>query len=241
MNLSHLKGKSALITGGSRGIGKSIAVFLARNGVNVCIAGRNRNTLEQALAELKTYNSGCMGIRCDVRSFGEQTGMFKQIKDSFGGLDICIPNAGEATLACATDTSLEAWNRDIETNLTGLFITSTEALKIMKEQKSGSIIGIVSKAGKSAFYLRASYCASKWGALGFLKCLAIEAKNHDVKVTALCPASVATDFQKSNPAGTDWMMPPESVAEAVGYILSLDKSSYIDELVLSTWTKPEKK
>jgi short-subunit dehydrogenase len=163
--------------------------------------------------------------------------MFVEIKKRFGRLDLCVPNAGEATLACATETSLEQWNRDIETNLTGLYITSIEALKIMKKQNSGNIIAIVSKAGKSAFFLRAAYCASKWGALGFLKCLALEAKNYDVKVTALCPASVATDFQKDNPAGMDWMMPAETVAESVEYILSLDKNSYIDEIVLSTWKK----
>ncbi|MBP7654088.1 SDR family NAD(P)-dependent oxidoreductase [Candidatus Dependentiae bacterium] len=232
-----LNGKYALVTGGGRGIGKSIAIELAKNNASVCITGRNAETLKAAENELKQYSKNSFSMVCDVRSVEQQMSVFEKIKKCYGRLDICIPNAGEATLASATETSLENWKRDIDTNLTGLFITSTEALKMMKEQKNGNIIGIVSKAGTSAFLLRAAYCASKWGARGFLKCLAIEAKNYNVKVTSLCPASVATDFQKNNPAGMDWMMSAQEVAAAVIYILNLEDNAYIDELVLSTWMK----
>ena len=98
-----------------------------------------------------------------------------------------------------------------------------------------------SKAGKTAFLLRAAYCASKWGALGFLKCLALEGKSCGVKVTALCPASVATDFQKNNPAGREWMMSAEAVADAVEYLLSLEINAWVDELTISTWAEPKRK
>ncbi|MEA3506068.1 MAG: SDR family NAD(P)-dependent oxidoreductase [Elusimicrobiota bacterium] len=107
------------------------------------------------------------GLRYDARSFDDQKAVFEKIKKDYGKLDIAIPNAGAAILAKTTDTTIKQWDRDIGTNFTGLWITATESMKIMKGQKGGNIIGIVSKAGKKAFLLRAAYCASKWGAPGF--------------------------------------------------------------------------
>jgi len=232
-----LAGKTALVTGGNRGIGKSIALRLARRGARVGVTGRNPETLTAAENELRALAPGSFALKCDVRSLEQQLEVFAAVRDRFGSLDICVPNAGEATLAAATETNLEQWRRDIDTNLTGFYITAVEAMKMMKERERGAIIGIVSKAGKTAFLLRAAYCASKWGALGFLKCLALEGKSCGVKVTAICPASVATDFQKNNPAGTDWMMSAEAVADAAEYVLSLEENAWIDELVVSVWKK----
>ena len=232
-----LSGQTALVTGGNRGIGRSIALRLAQRGAKVCVTGRNRQVLAEAGEELQALSPGSFALRCDVSSRKEQLSVFSDIREHWEDLDICVPNAGEATLATATETTIEQWRRDIDTNLTGLYITATEAMKMMRERERGTIIGIVSKAGKTAFLLRAAYCASKWGALGFLKCLALEGKKCGVKVTALCPASVATDFQKNNPAGTDWMMSPEAVADAVEYILSLERNAWIDEMLISVWKK----
>lgn len=235
-----LNGQVALVTGASRGIGKSVALALARAGAVVCITGRTPQTLADTSKEIESVSPESFWMACDVRNESQQTAVFHEILKRHQRLDICVANAGEATLASATKTSLDQWRRDIDTNLTGLFITATESLRIMSRQKSGSIIGLVSKAGTTAFLARAAYCASKWGARGFLKCLALEAEKSNVKVTALCPASVATDFQKNNPMGTDWMMSPETVAGAVLHLLSLEKNAYVDEWLISTWTKPEK-
>lgn len=235
-----LRGKVALVTGGNRGIGKSVALALAKSGATVCITGRNRDLLASAGSELQSVSTDSFWMESDVRDQQSQAKVFHEILKRHQRLDICVPNAGSATLATATRTALEQWREDIDTNLTGVYITATEALKIMSRQKSGNIIGIVSKAGTTAFLMRAAYCASKWGARGFLKCLALEAEKSNVKVTALCPASVATDFQKDNPMGTGWMMSPEAVADAVLYILSLETNAYVDEWLISTWLKPEK-
>ncbi len=230
----NLNGKTALVTGGNRGIGKAIALSLARSGARVAICGRNEETLADTTEDLNRETGGAFWKVVNVRSEDQQTDLFREIRERFGQLDICIPNAGEATLASAEETSLEDWNRDIETNLTGVFITSREALKMMKDQMSGAIIPIISQAGIKPFLLRAYYCASKWGALGFTKCLALEAKNYNIRVTAVCPASVATDFQKDNPRGTDWMMEADDVAECVLYLLGLSDRVEIDEIILRT-------
>lgn len=232
-----LTGKRALVTGGNRGIGKAIALALAGAGARVAICGRNEETLAGTAALLDGLTPGAFWKRVDVRSEDRQLALFQEIRERFGGLDICVPNAGEATLAAALDTGLEDWNRDIETNLTGVFITCREALQMMKDQGSGWIIPIVSQAGKRTFLLRAAYCASKWGALGFTGCLAQEAAQYNVRVTAVCPASVATDFQKGNPRGTDWMMEASDVAACVLYLLGLSEKVEIEEIVLKTRKK----
>lgn len=236
-----LTGRTALVTGGNRGIGKAIALALAGAGARVCISGRNERTLAETAKLLNERTEGAFWKVADVRSEEEQIALFSEIKERFGRLDICVPNAGEATLADVADTSLDDWKRDIETNLTGVFITSREALQMMKEEGSGAIIPILSQAGKKPFRLRAAYCSSKWGALGFTNCLALEAKESGIRVTAVCPASVATDFQKDNPRGTDWMMDAEDVADCVLYILGLSDRVEIDEIVLRTRRKSTKK
>ncbi|MCD6578364.1 SDR family NAD(P)-dependent oxidoreductase [bacterium] len=236
----ELKNKVALITGGNRGIGKAIAFTLAKKGVKVFICGRNEELLKKTCEEINGLQGKCAYFVCDVRDENKQIEMFNELIKKYGRLDICIPNAGRATLAKTTETTLEDWNMDIETNLTGLFITSREALKIMKKQNSGYIIPIISKAGKTAFLLRPSYNASKWGALGFTKAMALEAKDYNVKVTPILPASVDTDFQKGNPYGTDWMLKPQEIAEAVLYLLNTSEKCEVDELVLKTRYKSKK-
>jgi len=240
LNELNLKDRTALVTGGNRGIGKSIALALARAGAKVAICGRNEETLAATAEELNRETPGDFWKAVDVRNEEQQKDLFREIEERYGRLDICVPNAGEATLASTAETSLTDWNRDIETNLTGVFITCREALNLMRSSMSGAIFPIISQAGTKPFRLRAAYCASKWGALGFTKCLALEAKEYNIRVTAVCPASVATDFQKGNPRGTDWMMHADDVAECVLYLLGLSDRVEIDEIILRTRKKSAK-
>ncbi len=236
----NLIGKTALITGGNRGIGKAIALRLAGVGAQIIITGRNNDTLASTIKVIEKLSTGSISKVVDVRNEGQLLDLFKEIKKKFGKLDICIPNAGEATLATTSETTLEDWNRDIETNLTGLFITSREALKMMKEEKTGYILPIISKAGKVAFQTRAAYCASKWGALGFTKAMALEAEKYNIKVTSICPASVDTDFQKGNPYGTDWMLQADDVADTIEYLLQTSNKVKIQEILIETKYRSKK-
>lgn len=228
----------AVVTGGNSGIGRAIAVALADCGAGVAICGQNEDTLEETEQELKKHHPDSFARQVDVREKGEQERFFGEVEERFSGLDICVPNAGRAHLGNVSDTTLEDWKRDVDTNLTGLFITSKLTLEIMKTQESGSIMPIISKAGTRAFELRASYCASKWGALGFTHCLDEEASQYGIDVTAINPASVATPFQEGNPRGTDWMMEPEDVAEAVLYVLGSSDRVHLDELLLQNSQRP---
>ena len=137
MEKLNLDGKTAVVTGGNRGIGKSIALELSRCGAKVAICGRDSETLGETAGELNQHTEGAFCRQVDVRSEEQQAEFFDEIKNKFGRLDICVPNAGRATLATATETTLEDWNLDIETNLTGLFITSKMALEMMKEFETG--------------------------------------------------------------------------------------------------------
>jgi NAD(P)-dependent dehydrogenase (short-subunit alcohol dehydrogenase family) len=241
MTIFEGKGRTAVITGGNRGIGFAIARALAERGVAVGICGRNEATLKKAETTLASLTPESWGLRCDVRSEADQQAFFAEARRRWDRLDICVPNSGEATLASVTETKLEDWNRDIETNLTGTFLTIREALRWMKEtQSGGTILPVVSQAGKVGFKLRAAYCSSKWGTMGLIECARIEAKEIGVRVTALCPASVATDFQGGNPMGTDWMLNADDVAEAALYALSVSPRVELPEILIRCWNKPAK-
>lgn len=233
-----LEGKTALVTGGNRGIGLAIARALASAGAVVGICGRNEKTLEVSAKELGARTLGAWGKVCDVRSESQQEDFFAEARKRFSKLDICVPNAGGATLASLTETKLEDWNKDIETNLTGTFLTMRAAMRWMKESGCGVILPVLSQAARVAFETRAAYCASKWGALGLVECARLEAKKYNVRITALLPASVATDFQAGNPMGMDWMLSSEDVAEAALYALSVSERVGLPEVLIRCLKKP---
>lgn len=243
-----LEGRTAIVTGGNRGIGLAIARMMAGAGARVAITGRNPETIAAAVGELSARTPGAWGEVCDVRDEAAQEAFFARARREWPRLDVCVPNAGEATLASLTETKLEDWNRDIETNLTGCFLTIRAALRWMKDtgparsgEPTGFLLPVLSQAAKVPFFLRAAYCASKWGALGLVECARLEAKNLGVKVTALLPASVGTDFQSGNPMGTEWMMSAEDVADAARYALTVSQRVELPEVLIRCWNKPAKK
>lgn len=235
--MKFLEGKNALVTGGSKGIGLAIARALASAGARVGICGRNAETLRVAAEELDALTPGAWWRACDVRNETAQKSFFDEARIHFERLDVCVPNAGEATLASVTATETEDWNRDIETNLTGTFFTVREAMRWMKDNGGGVILPVLSQASKVAFENRAAYCASKWGALGLIECARMEGKKHGIRFTSLLPASVATDFQKDNPSGMDWMLSSDDIAHAALFALSVSDRVELPEI----WMRCRKK
>jgi NAD(P)-dependent dehydrogenase (short-subunit alcohol dehydrogenase family) len=216
---SRLAGRVAVITGGSRGIGYAIARALAREGANVVITGRDLPTLTKSAAHLRKEVLGpakIVAMTCDVRAAQSVTGLFAVVKRRFGQLDILVNNAGiSQPPAPLAETTLETWQTNIDTNLTGVFLCTRAALPLMKT--GAIIINNLSAAAKQIFPNYYAYTAAKTGALGFTLTLRAELAPRGIRVTALVAGATATDiWQQIMPdAPRDHMMDVESIAQAV--------------------------
>jgi len=180
--------KIAVVTGGGRGIGKEIALALAREGADVVVSGRQRDVLEKTAAEIQALGRRAVVALADVTSESQVSEMFDSAIQAFGRVDILVNNAGIAgPTAPVTNLSREDWDEVLAVNLTGAFLCARAVIPQMVERRSGKIINISSVAGKMAYALRSPYSASKWGMLGLSASLAQELGPHNIQVNAICP------------------------------------------------------
>jgi NAD(P)-dependent dehydrogenase (short-subunit alcohol dehydrogenase family) len=230
---ADLKGKVALITGASQGIGLAIAVALFRAGCELIITGRSQTTLNKAAQDLGRRGSHALALACDVRSPAEVAALFKLIRKQFRRLDILINNAGVAhpSLGVAK-LPLTSWQEVIDTNLTGMFLVTQKALPLMK--RGGAIVNNLSIAAKRAFLGLAAYNASKHGALGFTNTLREELRPRGIRVIAVLPGATDTAIWHSMwpAAPRKKMMSAETVAEAVVNALLLPENCTQEEVVI---------
>src|SRR5437588_7257322 len=174
--MNRIEGRTAIITGGSRGIGFAIAEALLERGSRVFICARNEGEVQKSVAALKNKpGREIHGAACDVRSYDSVSNLFSRANDIFGGLDILVNNAGIGSRSYVEQTTIEEWNATIETNLTGVFHCCHAALPLMKA-RGGYIINIASLAGKYAHPGSAAYNASKFGLVGFSEALMQEVR-----------------------------------------------------------------
>jgi len=186
----EITGKHALVTGGGSGVGKAIALALAKAGVAVTICGRR----EAALAEVAKENDRIFGLAADVTNEAEMAVLYQKAEAARGPFDIVVANAGMAGSAPAHKTSLADWRRTLDVNLTGAFLTVKPALAGMLERKTGRIIFIASTAGLKGYAYVAPYVAAKHGVVGLMRALAAETAKSGVTVNAVCPGFVETDM-----------------------------------------------
>jgi 3-oxoacyl-[acyl-carrier protein] reductase len=217
-----LKGKTAIVTGGTKGIGRAIAESLVRSGVNVSISARNQIEIDRAVAELNAVGTGrAAGFICDVRNDTQVKIYFASTVEQFGGLDILINNAGIGTFAPVESMSVEEFRAVIETNLCGVFYCCHEAIPLMKKRDGGYIINISSLAGTNAHPRMAAYNASKFGLNGFSEALMQEVRHDNIKVSYIMPGSVNTEFGGDEPSDEQsWQLRPEDIAQVVMDLLS---------------------
>src|SRR5262249_28817196 len=214
---TELRGRTGLVTGGSRGIGLAIACGLVAEGVNVLVTGRNPSHLSAAAATIGRAGSGSVETICaDVRSYGEVEKARAAATARFGGLDIVVNNAGVGIFANVEKLTPAQWSEIIDTNLTGVFNVCHAALPELRKQGGGSIINISSLAGKNAFIGGAAYCASKAALNAFGEVLMLELRHEGIRVSTIMPGSVRTAFSPGgDAAGTEWKLASEDVAERV--------------------------
>lgn len=183
-------GKHALVTGGGSGVGRAIALALAEAGVDVTICGRR----EAALAEVTQENKHISGLVADVTDEAEMAALYEKAEAARGPIDIVVANAGMSGSAPAHRTSMADWQRTLDVNLTGSFLTVKPALAGMVARKTGRIVFVASTAGLKGYGYVAPYVAAKHGVVGLMRALAVETAKSGVTVNAVCPGFVETEM-----------------------------------------------
>lgn len=211
-----LKGKTALITGAGRGIGRATAIALAKEGVHLGLIGLTMSNLEKVTAELEQYEVNVSAATADVANFEAVHQAVEHIKSDLGSIDILINNAGIAKFGGFLDLTPEEWENIIRVNLMGVYNVTRAVLPDMIERKSGDIVNISSTAGQKGAPVTSAYSASKFAVLGLTESLMLEVRKHNIRVTALTPSTVATDLAIENnliSGNSENVMQSEDLAE----------------------------
>ena len=237
MNETFLNGRIALVTGATRGIGYAIAHALASSGATVAICGRTQDSVDEAVARLASETNltaeaqvqtgrKVVGKAADVRGSTNVAGLFDWLDRELAGLDILVNNAGVGIMKSTAELSVDDWRETIDTNLSGAFFCSHEALPRLKQRGRGYIINIGSLAGRNAFAGGAAYNASKFGLHGFSEAMMLDHRYDNVRVSHIMPGSVDTKFSTRS-AKADWKIAPEDIGEIVLMLLRMPERTLV--------------
>jgi 3-oxoacyl-[acyl-carrier protein] reductase len=242
MTCLGLKGKVALVTGAAQGIGKAIALLLARNGADIVVSDINLEKAEETTKEIQAIGRKAMAIKVDVANSRDVEQMVQTVLEHFGQVDILINNAGITRDKLILRMTEEDWDTVLNINLKGTFNCTKTVVKHMSKQRSGKIVNIASVVGEMGNAGQANYSASKAGVIGFTKTIAREFAQRGVNVNAIAPGYIETPMTEALPEKIKEelrrMIPmerlgrPEDVAEAVLFLVS-EASSYITGQVLN--------
>ena len=230
MNETFLTARTAVVTGATRGIGLAIAGALADSGATVAICGRTQDSVDTAVRRLTndSYRK-VVGKAADVRASTDVAALFEWVDRETGGPDILVNNAGVGIMRSTAELTVGDWQNTIETNLSGAFYCSREALVRMKKRGGGYIINIGSLAGKNAFAGGAAYNASKFGLNGLTEAMMLDHRYDNVRVTHIMPGSVDTEFSTRS-AKADWKIAPEDIGEIVLTLLRMPERTLVSRV-----------
>ena len=238
----QLEGKVAVVTGGTKGIGRGIAEALIVNGARVYVTARNRDEISATVEKLNSAHPGrAGGSVCDVQDYQQVRAMFRDLARTYDGLDILVNNAGIGVFGLVESMQPEDFDAVLRTNLFGVFYCCHEAIPVMKHRGGGYIINISSLAGANPHPKMAAYNASKFGLNGFSEALMQEVRHDGIKVSYIMPGSVNTSFGGDTPGDEkSWQLTPADVARAVLDLLHHDDRSLVSRVEIRP-SKPQKK
>ena len=238
MKENTLDGQVAWITGASRGIGLAIARRLGRMGARVAICARSEERLQPAASLLRSEGIEVLAAAADVTRAAEVAALARKIQEELGPIDILVNNAGIGLFAPFYKQSEADFDSAMNTNLKSAFLTSLAVAPEMIRRKAGHIINVSSLAGKHTFANGAIYCASKWGLMGLTGCMAEDLRGYGVRVSAVCPGSVATEFSPHAGKDPSLMLQADDIAHAVAALVTQAPGSFISEVQMRPTRKP---
>lgn len=228
--MQSIKGKTAIITGGGRGIGRATAIALANEGVNIGLIGLKQENLDKVSVELQDANVKVATASADVTDLAAIEQAIEKLKNELGDIDILINNAGTGKFGGFLELSPEEWKNIVDVNLMGVYNATRAALPGMIEQSSGDIINISSTAGQKGAPVTSAYSSSKFAVMGLTESLALEVRKHNIRVTAMTPSTVVTDLaHESNliTGDAERVMHPEDLADLIVASLKLHPRVFV--------------
>lgn len=234
MNLEILKGRVAVVTGASSGIGEACALGYAKAGAKVVLAARRAERLEALVKKIEGMGGEALGVPTDVTSEDAVANLFAQAVKKFGTVDVLINNAGVADSTAIEECSLESWMWVMNTNLTSAFLCSREAFRIMKPQGHGRIVNIGSISARVPRPESPAYTASKYGLDGLTHALAVDGRDSNVAVSLFNPGIVATELGKGSvKLADDFAATAEDIADAILHMTSLpDHLNFYEAMIV---------
>ncbi len=229
--MGNLKGKKAIITGGSRGLGKATALAFAKEGIDVAITGRNEKNLQETVEELKALGVNATYALFNIGNYEEVQNGIKQIISKFGSVDILVNNAGVAAFGALNDMKVDQWSEIIQTNVMGMYFVTKEVLPYLIEKNEGDIFNISSTAGLTGNANTSAYSASKFAVIGMSESLMKEVRKNNIRVCTLTPSTIASDMSIelgiANKNSEDSVLQPDDFAELIVAGLKLPRRAML--------------
>lgn len=234
-----LSNSVALVTGGTRGIGRGIATALLKLGATVVITGRNEHGAVAAANELAAGGAVCEGVECDVTRLASVAALGHHINEKYRRLDILVNNAGiGGPPSLLHELNPDTWDSIFDTNIRGVYFIMRALVPLMLATGGGHIVNISSLAGKNPLPNGAAYCASKWALNGLTYSVAEELRSENIRVSLVCPGSVDTDFGPHSGKDIGKMLRPEDVAHVVSMVVTQRPQAFVSEVLLRPAQKP---
>ncbi|MCL9771104.1 3-ketoacyl-ACP reductase [Flavobacterium sp. HXWNR69] len=229
--MENLKGKKAIITGGSRGLGKATAIAFAKQGIDVAITGRNEANLKETVAELKALGVNATYAAFDICNYDEVKKGIQEIMNTFNTVDILVNNAGIAAFGSFLDMEVNQWQSIIQTNVIGMYYVTKEVLPYLIANNQGDIFNVSSTAGLTGNPNTSAYSASKFAVIGMSESLMKEVRKNNIRVCTLTPSTIASDMSIqlgiASKDSTETVLQPEDFAELIVSALQLPRRALL--------------